>query len=939
MFELLRPAAVFCILLAITTGARAASLFPEPSFQPPGSAAETAAPGLVRGRIAAEGSGRPLQNVMVALVRGSRKIWGKTDVEGVFEIEAPAGFYAIEMQTPGFEKGFAHGFEVSAGLVQEAGFVLYKSSADAASAMEEVVVKGSYDPTGAARERWSKSVIDVLSAEDWSVSGDSSAVDALARMVGLTVVGGRYVYVRGLGERYSSTILNGASIPSPDPTRRVVPLDLFPTGILDSVNVTKTYAPNLPGDFSGGTVQLVTRSVPNEPGLNIGISLKDNDQLGSGLFPVGGDSDFWGFDDGFRDLPGVINQVSENGTRRLTSISSAEKQQVAGALNQDWDLKKRSFSVSPDIDISLHRRWDSEKQSFGLLFGGNFGNSWSKQSEDRRNFLFSGGELQSADESDLSQVANTVDASGLLQMNWDLGENHSFGSTSLLTRTTDKRSISEVGHLEENDIGFDQLTLEWVERELLTQQFTGSHYLAAWHLGWFYSRARATRDEPDTRSIRYDLIGDEPPALDLAVAQSNERSWEELADHSQDWGLDADWSFELGSGFAGNLKFGYSRNSKERDSSIRRFRYRDRSRGALDEVLSNPDPSQVFAHANLGQGLLELREGTLPTDNYTAYEQRDSIYVMTDMDIGLNWQLMFGLRREDSLQEVTTFRLSNPDQQIQARLDQADMLPTVTTTWSMNDSMQLRLGYSRTVNRPDLKELSEAPYIDPETRYTIEGNPELEIAKIANYDLRWEWYPGLDSMQVALFHKEFERPIEQVVRLGAGGIRSFANAETADVQGLEFQLSKGLGFAGDFLANWKLDLNAALIRSNVDTGEAGAQQTTNNRELQGQSPWVINLQLGYDDPVKDQQFTLLYNLAGERIFEVGTKGLPDAWEQPAGRLDLVYRRALTMNGLQGRLKVKLNNLLNPDHELLLDDEAMRSYSRGRSLSLGVDFSL
>ena len=903
-------------------------------------AAETAEVevGLVRGRVTAEGSGRALRDVMVTLVSGDRNIYGRTDADGTFEIAVPAGSYQVEMRRSGFQDGFAHGFTVAVGLVQEAAFVLYRAEADASSALEEVVVKGTYNPTGTTDERWSESVVDVLSAEDWSVTGDSSAVDALARVVGLTVVGGRYVYVRGLGERYSSTTLNGAAIPSPDPTRRVVPLDLFPTGILDSVDVSKTYAPYLPGDFSGGTVQLRTRSVPNEPGFTLSIGLSDNDQVDEGRFFEAGDQDVWGFDDGFRDLPDVIDVASRQGRGRLIRLPDEEQLQVAQALNQDWQLRNRSFPVSPDIDLTLHRRWDGEHQSLGFLFGGGYGNKWSQRTENRRSFRLSRGELQPADDADLSLVENKVDAAGLLQVDWELGDNHSLRSTSLLSRATDKRVLNQNGYLEENEIEYEQLILEWVERELLTQQLAGTHYFPNWQVDWFYSRSRATRDEPDSRSLRYDRIGDEPLALDLVVAQSNERSWEELTDNSSDWGVDLDWSFELGAGVTGSLQFGYSSSDKDRDSSIRRFRYRDRSRGALKEVLSNPEPGLVFAVENLGPDLLELREGTLPTDNYTALEERDSVYLMADLDINRYWRVMLGVRQEASLQEVTTFRLSNPDESVQARLDESDVLPTVAVTWAFNDSMQLRLGYSRTVNRPDLKELSEAPYIDPETRFTVEGNPHLQIAGITNYDLRWEWYPGLDTVQVALFRKDFDRPIEKVIRLGAGGIRSFANASTAEVQGLEFQLSKGLGFLGDRFTNWKLDMNMALIDSNVDIGQAGSQQTTNNRELQGQSPWVLNLQLGYDDPVKDRQFTVLYNIAGERIFDVGTKGLPDTYEQSVGRLDLVYRRALAVGNWQGRFKIKLSNLLNPEHELLLGDEALRRYTSGRSLSVGFDFS-
>ena len=912
-------------------------------------AQDEAGSGQLSGKVIAQGSESPLAGALITATGTNIERYAKTDAEGNFSIELPQGTYEITVEQAQFATGTFSEVNIAPDVTQETRFTLVRRQSQSAGIsrpeIEEVVVTGSYVPKGSDSERWSENIVDIISAEDFAVTGDSSAVDALARVTGLTVVGDKYVYVRGLGERYSNTTFNRSALPSPDPTRRVIPMDLFPTGALESVDIQKTYTAYLPGDFSGGTVQLKTRDVPDEGRNKISISIAGNSETTgeNGLIYRTADSGFneaLGFDQGARSFPTLLNEVTQNGSRSLNLATDQELIDASRSLNRDYNTVLEELPANYGLEFSKGSRFEGETSSLGFLMGVRYNNGWTQRREERATFGLNGaGGLRTLDDVTQFRTEQTIDLSGIFNLEYEINDYHTLRSVTFITRQTENRFLREDTFLAENDINVLDSTFEWVERQLFTQQLGGNHLFEGagnLELDWQATTARANRDEPDTRFYRFEQ---QPATQNYAFSdtgQSNERSWEALQDDVWSVGFDLSLPVQISENLLTTVQVGYAYHEKERDSGFRRFRFlSDFFDNDLRDELFQASPADIFADENLGPDLFELVENTLPTDNYTADEKIAGYYINTDTDIGEKWRLSLGFRLEDSLQEVTTFELINPDEQIVATLDENQILPAFTATYSFNEDMQIRFGASRTVNRPDLKELSEAPYIDPEERYTVIGNPNLQIAKIDNYDIRWEWYFNTqDNLQVAAFYKEFDSPIERVIRLGAGGIRSFANADSAQNQGLEVSLRKSLGFISEDL--W-VKFNGALIDSEIDIGNAGAQQTNQTRELQGQSPWVANFQLGYDNPERDIQATLLFNMAGERITDVGTQGLPDAFFQPVESLDFNYRHAFTIGQQQLRLKLRARNLLDPTYEELRGDEVQRSFKVGRTVQLGLDW--
>ncbi|MBA3564360.1 MAG: TonB-dependent receptor [Gammaproteobacteria bacterium] len=903
--------------------------------------------GLLQGSVTAEGTGAPVAGVLVTVSGGEEERFARTDAQGEFEVELDAGDYRILLSHPQYGERDAGDISIAGGVSQRAEFEISAEPQQAADdrPIEEVLVTGTYVEGGADRERYSASVLDVISQEDFKVTGDSSAIDALRRVTGLTIVNDQFVYVRGLGERYSNTTLNGATLPSPDPTRRVVPLDLFPTGVLESVDIQKTYSPELPGDFSGGLVQLQTREIANQPSFTFSASVEGNTQSTGedALVFQPGERDWSGFDSGVRNLPGTLDALSQGGTVPLSSLTPEQREQAGESLVRVYDSEIVENPANFSLDLNWSDRIDAGAGGVGFLIGARYENDWAFREEVRRTSGLDGqGGLNVLDDGVQRRNVNTVNLASLVGLDWEMSDSHTLRNTTFLTRSTDNTTLRTFALLNENDIDVADTTFEWVERELFTQQFSGDHYFAGageLELDWNLTYARADREEPDTRFYRYEQR-DDGLYVFSDTGQSNERSFEDLSDKALSGGVDASLPLELSPAVTMTLKSGLYYADKTRDSSFRRFRFlSDFSQNDLRDVLGGT-PDMIFADENIAPGLWELRETTQPTDNYEAEEQIGAVYATADTELGKSFRVAAGARYEDSEQVVRTFSLTNPGQGVGTVLDESEVLPAINGTWILNDAMQFRVGASRTLNRPDLKELSEAPYIDPEERYVVIGNPNLEIATINNYDFRYEWYwSTVDSLQVALFYKEFDQPIERVIRLGAGGIRSFANAESAESRGVEVSVRNSLGVVNDSLENFYLKFNGALIDSEVDIGQAGAQQTTNNRELQGQSPWVVNFQFGYDNPFRDIQATLAYNIFGERITDVGTQGLPDAYEQPAGTLDLIYRHGFDLFGQSPRVKAEARNLLDPEYEVERGGLIERMYERGVVYEVGFDWIL
>ncbi len=818
------------------------------------------------------------------------------------------------------------------------------AAAAATPQIEEISVIGRFVPD---EKRSTSALSSVLTNEEFSRSGDTNIAEGLKRVAGLSLVGGKFVYVRGLGERYSSALLNGSSIPSPEPLNRVVPLDLFPNAIMESVVVQKTYSAQFPSEFGGGVLQMRTKSSSDEFFFNIAssVAMTEGTAFTKGTQAASGGKDWLGYDDGTRAMPDLLKNATADGQRlqrrsafvNTGGYTAQELQGIGQSLNQDYEVTGKTIPADMGLTASLGNYHDIGSTRFNYLAAVDYKNSWDTHEIERNSYKVGGAnELVRENAFTYFGTENNIDISGILSTGLELSENHTISLTNIMLRQSDDIAGEQIGYFGDEGLDSRIAEIEYIQRELFSNQIQGDHYFPdarEMNVTWRYNESTADRIAPDTREYRYDQIDDE--SVFNLRSDGNVRRFSELADQNSDYAIDASMVFYGPMSSTILMSSGYNKQDSERDYEIRRFSFIEQGdvvgrKGFLLQPLS-----QILAPANIGPSEFELSETTRPTDTYAATRELESWYLQADLNFNDRVQLLAGLRQEDYIQNVRTFDLFRPDSSIEATLESSDLLPSATATYIAGNH-QFRFGYSETTSRPDFRELSPATFTNPLTGYEVVGNPNLRAASIKNYDLRWEWYfASLDSLSLGVFMKEFDSPIESVVQPGANSARSYVNAESAENQGIEFEARKQFDFLGARWENFYVSSNVSYITSDVTIGEQEQNILTNSsRPLQGQSDWLFNGQFGYDS-YDGLTATLLYHYFGERIYEVGILGAPDLIEEPHGELDFVLSKEFMTNW---KLNIKAQNLTDKRKEITQGGLVATGYSEGRSASLKLEYN-
>lgn len=810
--------------------------------------------------------------------------------------------------------------------------------------IEEISVIGQFVPD---EKRETASVSNVVGSEQFTRSGDSNIAESLKRVAGLSTVGGKFVYVRGLGERYSTTLLNGAILPSPEPINRVVPMDLFPTAILESVLVQKTYSAQYPSEFGGGVLQLRTKKSTDEFFWNVSssVGMTTDVNFEEGMTIPGGDIAWLGYDDGYRGIPEALRTATE-GDKELKRVSrfgggggytSDELQTIGHSLRNEYLPQMEDVPANYDFSTSLGNFHEigSSGATFNYLAALDYSNSWDQTEIERKTYKVNNEGLALDDDLVWNGTEHSIDMSGILTTAVDFNANHNVRLTSVVLRKTD----DSVGFVE-GDIAQEayirRTELEWIERELFSNQLQGDHYFPEFNelvINWRYSDVKAERDSPDHRRYRYDLESDGLFQFSTR-ADGNVRRFSVLDDNAEDFGLDATMVFDGPRNSIITAQAGMVINEKERDSEIRRYSFFDVGRRSRDQDLLRLSMEEIFVPGNIAPDAFELRELTRATDNYVARNESESWYVNGEVNFDDRLRLNGGVRLEEFQQSVNTFDLFR-DFEVNSRQDSEDVLPAFSATFINNDH-QFRLAYSETLSRPDFRELSPAAFTDPITGREVIGNPELKITSITNYDFRWEWYFGFsDYISFGVFYKEFENPIESIILGGATGVQTFTNAKAGENQGIEWEMYKSLDFLGGIGEDFYVQSNVSFIDSSVEINPDDAGIVTNlSRPLQGQSDWLFNFQAGYE-PFTGTTATLLYHYFGERITEVGIEGAPDLYEQPFGELNFVFIRELNDNW---KIQAKGRNLLDERSQITQGGLISTAYNKGRQFSFQVDYT-
>lgn len=809
--------------------------------------------------------------------------------------------------------------------------------------IEEISVIGQFVPD---EKRSTDQISNVVGSEEFTRTGDSNIAESLKRIAGLSTVGGKFVYVRGLGERYSTTLLNGAILPSPEPINRVVPMDLFPTAVLDSVLVQKTYSAAYPSEFGGGVLQMRTKKSTDEFFFNLSssVGMVGNSTFKDSYTLSGGDTDWLGYDDGFREAPQVLQQATANDQelRRLSPFTGVgvpveTLQAVGRSFNNQYTPTVEDAPMDFDASASLgnfHELGDTGMQ-LNYIAAVDYSNSWDTDEIERNTWVPGTSGLTQQEGQTYRGTEHSIDMSSIASAGLDLNDNHNIRFTSVLLRKTDD-TISRTRGFTEAASDIEVTKIEWVERELFSNQIQGDHYFPEFNeltVNWRYSHIKAERDSPDEREYRYDS-GEFSSRVD-----GNLRKFSVLDDTADDFGLDLSMVFYGPMNSLITTQAGYVKAKKERESEIRRYGFAFVGPIANDPALLVQPLETILAPENIAPEGFQIREITRPTDNYEADNDLEAFYGQVEFNFDDRFRFTIGGRQEDFRQQANTFDLFAKDQGITTLQEQNEFLPALSATFIHYDH-QFRLAYSETVSRPDFRELSPAAFTNPETGKEIIGNPNLKITSLKNYDFRWEWYFSFsDYMSLGLFYKEFTDPIEQSIVSPVDRKSTYINAQSAENQGIEYEIYKRLDFLGDNFFNgigedFYVQGNVAFIDSQVTIREEDRNSLTSLvRPLQGQSDWLFNAQIGYE-PFSGTTATLLYHYFGERIAEVGIEGAPDLIEQPFGELNFVFIRELNDHW---SATFKAKNMMDERSEITQDGNVALGYNKGREFSLKLDY--
>jgi len=911
----------------------------------------------------------------VSLYLEGAKLGAVTDKKGGYEIKhVPPGIYrlvatkvgylpqVVEVRISSTEK-VRMNFELAVEVIQ----------------MEEIRIEG-ISPKEKKEHRLlnerqqAVDISDAIGSEEMARTGSGNAAEAMSKMTGASVVDGKYVYVRGLGDRYSSTELNGSELPSPDPYRKAVQMDLFPSSLLDRIVTLKSYSPDKPGNFSGGMVEIWTKRFPENFTFSLSQSTSFNPQstfkTGSLLYP-GGKNDWLGMDDGSRGLPSVVNNsaitIPDIGSAWTNRGKAMELDRITRSFSQKMAPSLEKFPLNQGYTLALGNQVSLFSRPFGML--GSF--SYSRKYKAYRNGTAARWELSgSVDKVDeLTNEYNLTDAlgsdeanwGGLLNLSYKLTDNHEIGLNYIYNQSGESQARYLYGPFPRDLTGnstYETRVLKYTERSLNSVQFRGEHDLPSLfnsHVDWNSSYNDSRQDEPDLRYFTNNYtvqerggVVDTSYSIRPSIYPSPNRYFRNLGEHNLNLNLSVGIPFKQWNRLHSQFKFGGSYTNTDRAFRERRFEFlTDNSKYSY-----KGDPYAFWQSDNIGlvdtTGKLNrfanyVSDASEARGNYDGTQKVAAGFVMTELPLTQKLQFIGGVRLE-----TTDLQVVSHDQSLKrGDISKLDYLPAANFIYVLDDKTNFRLAYGRTLARPTFREMAPYSSFDFVNDLIFTGNQDLERTLIDNYDFRWEnFLRNGEVLSASVFYKKFSNPIERVIRTIHGEIQ-YQNVDNADVYGVELEARQNLDRIHSWLKPFMVGANLSLLHSVVDIGAeelskilAFDPQASSRRPMQGQSPFVLNLDLSYVEDNSGTTVSLLYNIFGKRLSEVSLGGTPDVYEQSRGILDFTFKNRLWR---EIGIKFEAKNLLNAPVKKVYTYKGKKfpsaTYNYGRFFTLGLTYNL
>ena len=887
--------------------------------------------GRIVGRVIDAASGEGLTDVGVQVV--GTTLGTMSGVNGRYQISSvPAGTITIQVRRIGYAPKTVTGLMLEPGRTLEQDVTLTTAAVTLTAQVVTASAERGMVSEALDKQRTATGVVNSVTAEQISKSPDSDAAQAVQRVSGVTVQDGRCVFVRGLGERYTQTSLNGTRIPSPEPERKVVPLDLFPSGLLQSVTTSKTFTPDQPGDFSGASVDIRTREFPARRQSTLSLSMGYNDAATGQSMPmpqtVGGEA--FALAGADRNLPGYVASLGN-----FNTATQPQQNQSVNSFRNVW----RAGSSNGSPNTSMSAGFGGNDPIFGRRVGyvGALTYSYGQEVRaDQVRALARGAGGETHDRFTGTTGRASVLWGGLLNLSTLLGTHTRLDFNNVYNRTADNDARVERGNIENLGIPVEIQRLDYVERSVWSSQLAGEHQLSSrQRFDWAGTVSGVSRDQPDRSEVVYQVAANPASGGDRllwlnAGGEGAVRTFATLDE--QNYEGRANYQFQLGAAERPQtIKVGGLVRHTDRDADTRAYGMSaanmPESERALPPdqlfggILTAPDSSRIQVTA-LGQG-----------GRYSATDDLAAGYAMADVGFTDRLRLIGGARLEYS--NVKVDATNTLGVRIPTTRDFTDLLPSLAVNYKLTELQNLRVSVSRTLARPEYRELAALTTRDVIGGVLLVGNPKLVRTRIDNADVRWEWYPSPgEVLSLGVFAKHFQDPIERTYRLTSASAANigFSNAESADNYGVELEARKGLGLLASALEPFSVFTNLTLMHSEIDLGAEQHGSTNASRAMVGQAPYVVNAGMTYTSPSGALSATALFNRVGARISEAGVRPAPDVEERPRDVFDLSLRFPV-LGALSGRFDAR--NVFDAPYKVVQGKTVRESYRLGRVFQLGV----
>ena len=944
--------------------------------------------GTIRGKVFDDKSGESLVGVTV-LIKGTTK-GAITDLDGKFSLNVEEGSYDLKLSYISYQPMIIEDIKVEAGEVNSLQSIRLKSSTEE---LDAVVVTAdivrSSESALTTIKRKSSAIMDGVSSQKMELIGDGTAAEAVKRVTGVSVEGGKYFYVRGLGDRYSKSMLNHVDIPGLDPDRNTLQMDIFPSGLISNMTVKKNFTADLPADFTGGLLNIETKDFPDKKQLTVsaGFSYNPGMHFNSDYLTYdGGNTDFLGFDDGTRALPERAKQ--NNIPTPISGASTAEVVDFIKSFEPVLGATRQNSFMDTDFGISLGNQIDlkaeDEQESPGKL-GYIFSLSYKSAFKYYDDVFY--GEYQRYIDPEKYEMRVATTRKG------ELGEHNvrvgllgglAYKNKKSKIRLTamhlqngisragrflinnDRQAVGQSGYVAESD------NLEYNQRSLTNILLNGKHVLANpdWEIEWRVSPTFSDADDPDIRNTAFTYT-DLDTSFNAGAGGNPSRIWRDLDEVNVTSKMDVTRNYKF-NGENAQFKFGFSHTYKQRDYEI--LFYDMQFFGG--QSWSDPDPSNVLDDENIypnkPNSLYYQSGNSDPNPNaYSSNVHNTAFYALNEFEILRSLKAIAGLRAENYVQRHTgrDQQYASGDTENGRNLDNEkvleslDLFPSFNLIYEFSSMQKIRFAYARTIARPSFKELSFAQILDPISNRIFNGSlftysgwdGELTETRINNFDLRWEFYMKKGQLvSISAFYKQFDNPIE-LVRIPEQQTSTEyqpRNVGNGFLYGVEFEFRKDLDFISDFMSRFNVSGNLTLVESRVDmtdaefnarkTFEKEGQDIKDYRQMAGQSPYVLNAGITYGNKELGLDAGAFYNVKGPTLKIVGGGLFPDVYQKPYHGLNVSVNKTLGKEG-NTKLDFNISNVLNSQNKSVYksfkaSDQIYTLMNPGRTFSIGISHS-